>query len=210
MPKDDQSIMVVPREALFAMCYFQGFLPHSEKDYLSSLLTNSFFHQRGKAEKNSSLKQPIGYCVIANTEQKKIFAYRRSEKKKHYNEDRLRGRWSIGIGGHIDHEDSSSGDNPLISSVLREIQEEVKINGAIKSITPLGYINDDSDDVGKVHFGVLFLVDTNATRVEPNGVECDFGELMPMPEALDKFRSRECCLENWSCIAFSVVSRILR
>ncbi len=210
MPKNDQSIMVVPREALFVNFYFQGFLPHSEKDFLSTLASCSAFHQRGKAETDTSLKQPIAYCVIANSKQKTIFAYQRSESREHYNEDRLRGKWSIGIGGHIDRQDSFAGDNPLVTSMLREIKEEVKINGSIKSVTPLGYINDDSDEVGKVHFGVLFLVDTDATEIEPNGFECDYGKLIPIPEALEHFRSKDCRLENWSCVAFSVVSKLLR
>ena len=81
----------------------------------------------------------------------KIFVMRRLEKG---GEARLHNKHSIGIGGHINHEDAK----PLEDGLRREFFEEVNYMGKFKPRL-LGFINDDSDDVGKVHFGLSYVVE---------------------------------------------------
>jgi predicted NUDIX family phosphoesterase len=53
-----------------------------------------------------TLKQPISYAVIRNTEGK-VFAYQRGHKRTEFHETRLAGKWACGIGGHIEQEDET-------------------------------------------------------------------------------------------------------
>jgi len=197
--KTEKFIMVVPCKLLFGSDYFKGFRPHNELDYASRILSHFTYMKRGLAEQDPSHKQPIGYSIIVNPKLKKIFAYQRASHDEKYGEKRLQGKWSWGVGGHIEKMDTDNG-NPLQMSMRRELEEEVSISG---SITPkiLGYINNDSDDVGKVHFGVLHIVETDATTVKPKDAEIDNGKMRTMAELEAICASPSFAVEEWSRIA---------
>jgi len=128
MSKDDAQIIVVERDTLFKDGDFQGFKNHSEIDYESVILSNIKSMRRGNAEIDPTHKQPIGYALIINPKTKKVFAYQRSSKDQHYSEKRLQGKWSWGVGGHIDYSDNHH-ENQLLGSMLRELEEEIEIKG---------------------------------------------------------------------------------
>ena len=207
MSKEDQQIMAIERDTLFSNKYFQGFLSHKEHDYESLVLNQHKIGRRGDLENNPSHKQPIGYMMVVNSETKKVYAYQRSVKDKDYGEKRLQGKWSWGVGGHIEPHDIGNG-NPIRESMLRELNEEINIIGKIKNINVLGYINDDSDPVGKVHFGILYLVeiDGNAT---PRGKEMAQGKMLFIGELEKICDSEEFTVENWSKIALEPLRRYL-
>jgi len=171
MTKENQKIIVIEREVLFGNDLFEGFKQYHEVDYESRILRNLKIMKRGDVENNPNYKQPIGYTIVINSNLGKVFAYQRSSKDKEYSEKRLQGKWSLGFGGHIEPLDSKDG-NSIRESILREVtQEELEIFGYTEYPAVLGYINDDSDSVGKVHFGILYLINTNATKVEPKDSE---------------------------------------
>ena len=190
MSKSDQKIIVVNKNVLFENGnYFEGFRFANEINYESIILENMEIMRRGStsepvnhllgnAEMNYFFKQPIGYAVVANLSRGKVFAYQRSSNDKEYREKRLQGKWSWGFGGHIEPFDIENG-NPIRESMLREVtREELEINGKISSLNILGYINDDAQrdedtkvgrvSIGRVHFGILYLLDTDAKEVKPN------------------------------------------
>ncbi|MBD3361393.1 NUDIX domain-containing protein [Candidatus Woesearchaeota archaeon] len=208
--KDDHIIMAVPVDILFVNnSHFQGFKPHSQiEDYESRILEYKKFLRRGDLEIDPSHKQPIGYAVIYNPETKKIYAYKRAADKADYNEQRLYNKWSIGIGGHIE-KDEEAEDNPIHSSLIREIDEETVINGS-QEIKVIGYINDDRDSVGKVHFGVLYLVETDSDDVFPNDSESVHGEMMSLEEIKKIKDDPNSTLEGWSEIALEAVENHLK
>jgi predicted NUDIX family phosphoesterase len=192
MDKNEKLIMVVDREKLFASKSFDGFLPASEFDFEKIILENYYFVKRGLAEKDYSKKQPIAYAIILNN--KKIFAYQRSSSTKEHGDERLQHKWSWGIGGHIENLDESS--NPIITSMLRELEEEVGLTKP--SVKLLGYINDDSDDVGKVHFGLLYLLETKQ-QLKPTSPELKHGSFMKFDEIEELAKKEQ--VESWSKIA---------
>jgi len=208
--KDDNFIMAVPVDILFVNnSHFQGFKPHSEiEDYESRILEYKKFLRRGDLEVDPSHKQPIGYAIIFNPKTKKIYAYKRAANKKDYNENRLYNKWSIGIGGHIEKVEEKE-DNPIHSSLIRELDEEVLINGS-QEIKVIGYINDDRDDVGKVHFGVLYLVETDSDDVFPNDAESVHGEMMSVEEIKKIKNDSDSVLEGWSEIALDAIENHLK
>ena len=203
--KDEHMIMAVPVDILFVNnSHFQGFKQHSTiEDYESRILEYKKFLRRGDLEIDPSHKQPIGYAVIVNPETKKVYAYKRAANKEDYNEKRLYNKWSIGIGGHIEKAEEAE-DNPIHSSLLREIDEEVLINGS-QEIKVIGYINDDRDDVGKVHFGVLYLLETDSNDVFPNDSESVHGEMMSLEQIKKIKDDPDSVLEGWSEIALEAI-----
>ncbi len=206
--KTEKFIMVVPCKLLFGSNYFEGFRPQSETDHASRILANFTYMKRGLAEQDPTHKQPIGYSIIVNPVLKKVFAYQRASHDAKYGEKRLQGKWSWGVGGHIEKMDTDAG-NPLEMSMRRELGEEVSISG---SITPkiLGYINNDSDDVGKVHFGILYLIETDSLEVKPNDEEIDNGKMRTIGELEEICASPSFAVEEWSRIALEPLKQYFR
>ncbi len=206
----DNYILVIRRKTLFNGNYsnFQGFLPHKKEDYESRILSpsNSEYRLRRSVEEDPLWKQPIPYILIVNPKLKRVFAYQRSKEDPFYTEKRLQGKWSWGIGGHIERSDIKT-KNPLREGMFRELREEVFIKGGISEPKVLGYINDDSDNVGKVHFGILYLIETDATEIKPRDREIVNGRLRTIKE-LEKICSSD-DVETWSKIALDPLKKII-
>jgi len=155
--------------------------------------------RRGDAEVSESHKHPIPYVMIVNPEEKKVFTYQRASKKEHAHEERLHGKWSWGVGGHVEPEDNE-GNDPIYSTMIRELEEEVAFDGPVGDHKVLGYINDDRDEVGKVHFGVLYLIETLGD-VRPANEEMASGRFLDFGEIEKLCSSEDSNVEGWSEIA---------
>ena len=209
MEKEDERILVVNQRVLFAHNeYFQGFRPAEENNYELAIVESGKFARRGDVETDFSLKQPIGYCLVVNPALGKVFVYRRAPSTNSRGDGRLQGKWSCGIGGHIEMPDQSQG-NPITKSMSRELQEEVTIHGKVQGINVLGYLNDDSNDVGRVHFGILYTAVTDASLVEPKAPEIKEGRLRTIAELEDLCRNPRIKVEGWSKIALDPIKKFL-
>lgn len=196
MDKNEKLIMVVDRNKLFDEKYFNGFLESNKFDFEKIILKNYYFVKRGLAEKDYNKKQPIAYAIIAKD--RNFFAYQRSSSTNEHGDKRLQHKWSWGLGGHIEKTDE--GENPIKNSMFRELEEEVGLKDA--KINLIGYINDDSDDVGRVHFGLLYLVETDQD-LKPTSPELKQGEFLSL-DKIEKIVEKE-QVENWSKIALSAL-----
>lgn len=190
-----REILVIETDKLFKLIggYFQGFsvLP---AEILGILEENCHWMNKGEAEESPAFKQIIGYSAIMSPSLK-VFTYKRAEKEKEYEEKRLMGKWSIGIGGHVERHFT---EEKISASISREIDEEVETFGGIKKITLLGGINDDTNAVGKVHFGILLSAKTFSEKAEPKSGEIAFGEFKYFTEISKLFETEDA--ENWSRI----------
>ncbi len=208
MGKDDSLIMIVRKQDLFQGNLFQGFSAHHVQDYESRILQNYGFMTRKFAEDDPNYKQPIAYSMIVNPNTEQVFAFQRSQQYKNYPEKRLQGKWSWGVGGHIEKTDSKNA-NPIKDSMSREINEEVKIYGKFDPFV-LGYINDDSNKVGEVHFGILYLIETDARKIQPKDPEIAEGRLRTIDELEKICASEEFKVESWSRIALNPLRHYLK
>ena len=205
MSKDDQNILVVKKNILFGEDYFEGFRYYGEVDYEQRMIENLEVMRRGDAEINPDYKQPIGYTIAVNSLEKKVFVYQRSSKDKDYGEKRLMGKWSCGIGGHI--EDFEKDEiNPIQISTEREFSEEVEIEGGIIATKLLGYINDDTNEVGKVHFGIVYIMELSGD-IKPLGSEMANGRLIDVGELERMCSSSEYNIEEWTRLSLSPLIR---
>jgi predicted NUDIX family phosphoesterase len=155
----EEQVLAFPRRIVDDLGCFHGLEPDHSR-YLDAIFRSEDlkFVPRGKAENDFTLKQLIPYVVILSGD--KVLFYVRG---KGAGDARLRLKGSVGIGGHINpvDEDLFHGREDVLkrvyeAAVSREVREEVEI-GAVRSKRILGVINDDTNDVGKVHFGVAHL-----------------------------------------------------
>jgi len=200
-----EETLVVKRNILFKDKYFEGFLHVNEHDFIPTILKNFEYHLKGnELENKSALQQIIPYVWIVNPKEKKVFAYKRASEKQNYSETRLMNKWSCGIGGHIDRGDS---DDPVQNAMMRELMEEVSM---VKYPKPkvVGYLNDDSDSVGKVHFGVVAIAET-IEDVKKGDNEMVHGQFYSIKELEDILSNPENDVEKWTKFSWPFVKDYL-
>jgi predicted NUDIX family phosphoesterase len=209
MKKEDMVIMVVPTAKLFERHHFNGFSHVSSHDYHSIILDNHEFMRRGEAEVDETYRQPIPYVILYNSNLKKYFAFQRASDITKAHEQRLHGKWSFGVGGHVDLQDSESVKvNVLHDAMMRELVEEVDLVGDTHSnveFETLGFINEEESEVGRVHVGVLVLAKTNATQVRPKASEVAQGGWYSLEELGELCSGSN--VEGWSHYSLEALKR---
>lgn len=194
-------IMVVERNKLFAGHAFSGFQNADVYDFLKTIKENYMPMARNEAEQNNNYKQPIPYSIILNSDTKKIFTYQRSSIKDNNPETRLHGKWSIGVGGHVEIDKE---EDLIERTVFKEITEEIGDMGSIKPRL-FGYLNLDNDSVGRVHFGLVYLVETKAKEISPVSSEIDMGRMMSFHDFETLFSDPNAVVEEWSMTVFKAL-----
>ena len=187
MNKMDQDVLVVSREELFQETYFEGF--RDDGGYEDIILEEYEWMRRGDAEEAPSYKQPIPYILMKKDDT--YFCFRRSGS-----EERLHEKWSWGVGGHVDRVDDEG--NPLMNGLRREIEEEVGVSEC--DVEQIGYINYDSDDVGKVHFGMLYIAEIHED-VSVEDDEIDTYRFLSVDAMRELIEKENVDVEEWSRIA---------
>jgi predicted NUDIX family phosphoesterase len=150
----EERVLCFERKLLEDLGVFQGLSLDIEK-YLPVVTSSSrlVYLNRSDAEHDKRYKQLIPYVLLIFNG--KILRYRRGRGGQ---ETRLHGLYSVGIGGHISDEDHGlfSYDLGYKDGMRRELMEEVAIDEAKEAAVAV--INDDSTEVGCVHFGVVHVM----------------------------------------------------
>lgn len=187
--QEDELILVVKRDDLFPQGAFSGMQKVNFDHYLDLIQKKKEFMPRSHMETDPTYKQIIPYLIYSY--QDRYFLMQRQAKAT---EQRLQSKYSLGIGGHIRQEDLTT--DSIFDWARREFHEEIDFKGNFE-IEPLGILNDDSDAVGQVHVGFVFLLKGNSTAIKVHS-ELKSGVLLSLEEIKD-FHDR---LENWSKIVF--------
>lgn len=166
MNKLDEQIIVVNRETIFnhEKNHFNGFISIEDQKALEIYETLSKYEvkRRGDMEEDPSYKQLISYCILEN-ENGDILVY---ERLTGGGEARLHGFSSIGIGGHMNQLDETQIEGVLSENAARELEEEVGVTDVNpQSLNLIGFINDDDNEVGRVHIGLVFKLKVNQKNV---------------------------------------------
>ena len=199
----EEMVLVVRRSLLESLGIFQG-LEFDIDRYLARILSreHNFFAPRSSAESDPSLKQIIPYAILVS--EGRVLRYKRGKRS---GEQRLVAKGSIGIGGHMNDRDEglfALDMEAYLAGVQREIDEELIVK------TPLAnrvaaLINDDSNEVGQVHLGVIHIVEL-ATPTAEKRESMILGIEFLAPEQL---RAERDTLESWSQIAVDNLERLL-
>lgn len=189
--KNEERIVVVPRASLApdGAPLRQGFFEDPGADWDAVFSRDFQIARRGDVENDPSFKQIIPYVVITRGAQ--VFVFRRLPTQ---DEERLRNLLSIGVGGHMREEEGTFPDM-LRANLRRELDEELRISGT-PVVYRLGYVNDDSNEVGSVHLGVVY-----ECRAIESAVQVRESDLME-GEFVDKKRLRDRVgeMETWSSL----------
>lgn len=192
----EEYILVFKTELLKKLGYFQGINLDINK-YLD-ILTNNIFKPRQKVENDTTYKQIIPYVILKCRDL--VFRYTRG---KYLSEKRLEKKFSIGLGGHIRREDENlfSLQTTIYEETIdREINEEVNILTKYKN-QRIGFINDDSNEVGRVHFGIvhLFELEEPLVKKKENAItECKFIPIQNLKQNFNKYETwSQLCIKEW-------------
>jgi predicted NUDIX family phosphoesterase len=161
----EEQILVVERKVVEQIDMFHG-LAFDVQRYLRGIFRQGVprFMSRSQAEEDPAYKQLIPYVIMAHDG--KYLSYVRGRRA---GEARLVGNRSIGIGGHINPRD----DMPLfnadfyetyLAAVEREVAEEVSVE-ASHTDRIVALLNDDSNEVGSVHLGIVHYWTLDAPQV---------------------------------------------
>ncbi|MEQ6102445.1 NUDIX domain-containing protein [Staphylococcus saccharolyticus] len=168
MSRFDEQIIVVKRNILFDndKNAFNGFMHKNNikgKDIFNAL-SEYEVKRRGDMEEDPSFKQLISYCLLEN-EKGEILVY---ERLSGGGEERLHGQSSVGVGGHMNNVVGADSINEVLRvNAQRELEEEVGLcQEDSQNMEYLGFINDDTNEVGKVHMGIVFKITVHSNDVE--------------------------------------------
>jgi len=181
MNKDDEQILVVPSEIIFAREKWQG-LKTDRLDYYIELIKNSCqFKRRGDVENDPSYQQIIPYILFSFGD--KFFAYKYI---KNAGETRLiNNDYQLGVGGHINKEDINGDEDILETGMMREWEEEVNFKGKFLQKKLVGILNDESRDVEKVHLGLVYHFVGDSHEINVKETDKMEGKLMTIKELAD-------------------------
>jgi predicted NUDIX family phosphoesterase len=200
----EEHVLVVERKVFEQVGLFNG-LAFDVERYLGKIFAPGVprFIPRSQAEKDPSYKQLIPYVIMAH--KGRYLSYVRGKRA---GESRLMGLRSIGIGGHINPRD----DMPLfsdnfyeayLSAVKREVAEEVSVE-TTHTDRIVALLNDESNDVGRVHLGIVhyWLLDApNVSRREQMITQMDFKTIAELQQVRDT-------METWSALCLSRLNKI--
>ncbi len=198
----EERVLCFERKLLEELGVFQGLSLETEK-YLPSVTSPSkiLYLNRSEAEQDKRYKQLIPYVLLICND--KILRYRRGKGGQ---ETRLHGLYSVGIGGHISEEDNGLFSNAVgyQEGMRRELIEEVAVDEVKEAVVAV--INDDSTEVGYVHFGVVHIMHVANENVAGRRSGIVGPEFVPIVEAMKD----PSVYESWSRFCMENLDLLLK
>ena len=189
MPTEER-VLCFPRQLLEQLGLFQGISLDVAK-YLPAVTANQqlTYINRSEAELDKRYKQLIPYVLLFCGD--KILRYQRGKKG---GETRLHGLYSVGVGGHISEEDNGlfAQAGGYHEGMRRELQEEVAVEN--QPDATVAVLNDDSTEVGYVHFGVVHIMYLPNEDIAHRASGINSPEFVPIAEAVRDLSG----YETWS------------
>lgn len=191
-----EQVLTIQRDLFDRLGSFQGVSLDVERFAPLLAPENHSYAPRGQVEEDETRKQLIPYILLHRNGS--LLRYLRGTAG---GERRLHGLGSVGFGGHVNDQDSS-----LAEAVERELHREELILGEMPRVRAIGFINDDSNPVGRVHLGIIYVANVEAESIRPGGPEVVNPTFVPIPELL---RTAE-TLKPWSRLCLAHIADLLK
>ena len=149
-----EQVYVVPRAAVIDEAGWYGLRTDGLDAFVEALERDGRYEPRELMEVDPSFKQVIPYLVLRDGER-----YFLMQRTTGGGDARLHGRYSIGVGGHL-----NPGDGGLLGGLRREWDEEL-IAGFVPAFRLVALLNDDTTEVGAVHLGAVYVADAAGRQV---------------------------------------------
>jgi predicted NUDIX family phosphoesterase len=182
-----EQVLVVARDAIPGGCDWYGLRSEGAAEAVVTLERLGRHEPRARMERDRSFKQIIPYLVLRDGP--RWFLMQRTDAG---GDVRLHGRYSIGIGGHL-----NPGDDGILGGLRREWSEEI-VAAFIPDFRLVALLNDDTTDVGAVHLGAVYLADASGRTVairETDKLAGRFVDTAAVVDVADR-------LETWSRLVF--------
>ena len=183
----DEQVFVVPRSAVVDDGGWYGLRTDDLAAFVAALERDGRYEPRAEMEHDPSFKQVIPYLVLRDRE--RFFLMQRTTAG---GDARLHGRYSIGVGGHL-----NPGDGGVLGGLRREWAEEL-IADFVPDFRLVGLLNDDTTEVGAVHLGAVYVADAARRPVairETDKLTGSFVGAADVAAVADR-------LETWSRLVF--------
>ena len=193
----DELVFAIPTDRLWELLpYTEMGLIKGNNDVLDRIVDNGLFRKRILLEEDTSFKQLIPYAIISNKGSFYLFKRKSGQREK-----RLINQLHLGMGGHMNPgKPGESNIQYLLNELRRELFEELKLlNGCfIRDIEFIGFINDDSIPVSRVHLGLLYIIRVSNKNIIINETDKMTAGWIEKAKLADYYEE----LETWTKIAF--------
>ncbi len=183
----DEHVFVVPRDAVIDEAGWYGLRTDGLEAFVAALERDGRYEPRDRMEQDPAFKQVIPYLVLRDGE--RYFLMQRTAAG---GDARLHGRYSIGVGGHL-----NPGDGGLLGGLRREWDEEL-VADFVPEFRLVALLNDDTTEVGAVHLGAVYVADAGGRPVEIRETDKLSGSFVEA-RAVEAVADR---LETWSRLVF--------
>jgi predicted NUDIX family phosphoesterase len=218
--RDGSRVLVVPTDILFGKggehrIYGFRYADSLERDYESIIRETARFVDRESVEHNPDFQQVVAWGILVNQGLRQACVYKRS---KDYFDPRLRNQWSFGLGGHV-REVDYAGQNTWKNALIRDVgggririynraRGEDNSSASFEYSRRLGYISLPWQ-VNSVHFGLVSLVETDATKVVPVGSDFSQGRMMTLREIVELGADKKEQVDDWSSNIWPLMMHLL-
>lgn len=184
-----ERVLVLPRARIPGGADFHGLKAADGRDLDSLRLAVAAaggYVDRPQAEEDPTHKQLIPYVVVRDGSA--VFLMQRTAAG---GDPRLHGKASIGVGGHLNPVDE--GQDALMAGLRREWHEEL-VTDWEPTFELIGLLNDDTNPVGAVHLGVVFVAQADGRPVAVRESDKLTGAFVDADAVADAWER----LETWS------------
>lgn len=223
--QDEDKVMVVRNDVLFGERgrEFYGFkyADSPGRDYEKVALENAQFVDITKngEEENPEFQQIVAWGILFNPARRQAFVYKRADD---YRDSRLAGQWSFGLGGHVRMGDVD-GEDTFRHTLSRDIgggRVELSVaspgiglpekthKATYRFVSHLGYISIPWE-VNSFHFGLVYLVETDATNAVPRGKEFSQGRMVNIREIIELGAKKDEKVDDWSSSCWPLMMKLL-
>jgi predicted NUDIX family phosphoesterase len=185
--RERERVYVVPRAAVPGEAAWYGLRTDGLVEFVRALERDGRYEPRDEMEHDPSFKQVIPYLVLRDGP--RYFLMQRTTAGA---DARLHGRYSIGVGGHL-----NPGDGGLLGGLEREWREEL-VADFVPTFRLVALLNDDTTEVGAVHLGAVYVAEAEGRPVairETDKLTGAFAEPDEVAAVTDR-------METWSRLVF--------
>ena len=184
----EERVFVVPRTAVPDEAGWYGLCTDGLEEFVAAVERTGTYEPRPQMEGDPSFKQVIPYLVLRDGP--RYFLMQRTAAG---GDARLHGRYSIGVGGHL-----NPGDGGLVGGLRREWDEEL-VADFVPTFQLVALLNDDTTPVGSVHLGAVYVAEAKDRPVairETDKLTGAFATRAEVQAVADR-------LETWSQLTFA-------
>jgi predicted NUDIX family phosphoesterase len=205
MNKMEELVFAFPTDELWKlMPYKKSGLIKGNSEVLKRIVQKGLFRRRSELEEDPSFKQIISYAIITNNQPEQsgarqtqsFYLFKRTSGQT---EKRLHNKFTLGVGGHMNpHGPKELKEQYLIEELKRELFEEVRLLNEcfIEDIEFIGFINDDTIPVGRVHIGLLYNIRVSNKEVYIKETDKMTAEWIDKPDLSEFYEA----METWTKI----------